>query len=695
MACWFRPRAEDDKKSLQESFLTQQLKYAREQTDKKSRDNHVLRRELGKLQEDLDSRSSSVREAREVVNAGTAELRAASLAHEMERSELHSEAAALRAALDDVSKESKARIAAVSSTGGSAEDRSKVPGLKFLLAPLELVSGTSGSSNEKAEAEAFAAQIGALEAALKASQQKIASGREGEAIWATERARLQAALMTEKELHADAVRSIQAHGADGTPHECMTEELKDLSSQLEQKEEDILTIQFDMVSLHNRLGDQAKLTAENADAFQTAAEELADKEEMLEKALQTQEDLMIEMRGLSEKLESKIKSLSEELDKSNSSLQVLQEQSKSALARVEADRDALHSELDRFRAEAASELTDLRQEVEAAAAERISALELELSTTRANAERTKKELQQQIEATLLQARELVEDELLEELKSWGDTFAERITIAAENTGTSADASPKVGPQRLPSFTRTWSQSFWKECSIVLQRCEAACAQATSKRLLTLEEQLAASAEKHQALEDQNVDLQSALDLSKLLEQQTKEQGQQAQAQLKDLRYGGYTDATSNGGYNSPNFKAAEPRMSRLAGKSTEELDHGADADESMTPFRKAPELRPSTERTASGSLEYLGASPDKVPEVLVSVELDLGAGKLATLNIAPWHTKSDFDEVVKAFLEEQRVRPIFAQSLVRYLVEVETHAEVFPVTAEASLSEIHSRYGHE
>ncbi|CAE7202083.1 unnamed protein product [Symbiodinium natans] len=71
----------------------------------------------------------------------------------------------------------------------------------------------------------------------------------------------------------------------------LQEELRNLSDCLAQKEEDLLNLQFSTADLHNRCDDQGALVVENADAFQKASEELAEKDEALEHALQMQQAL--------------------------------------------------------------------------------------------------------------------------------------------------------------------------------------------------------------------------------------------------------------------------------------------------------------------------------------------------------------------------------------------------------------------
>eukprot|EP00434_Breviolum_minutum_P041590 symbB.v1.2.036999.t1/scaffold5351.1/size28190/4 len=105
--------------------------------------------------------------------------------------------------------------------------------------------------------------------------------------------RLREELGRERELHREASRLL--HGLQGQRDEKvrdLQEELRNLSDGLAQKEEDMLNIQFSMAELQNRCLDQGVLVEENADAFQKASEELAEKEEALENAIQKQQELM-------------------------------------------------------------------------------------------------------------------------------------------------------------------------------------------------------------------------------------------------------------------------------------------------------------------------------------------------------------------------------------------------------------------
>ena len=63
---------------------------------------------------------------------------------------------------------------------------------------------------------------------------------------------------------------------------------------------------------------------ENADAFQKASEELAEKEEALENAIQKQQELIVQMNLASSELQAQVAQLSRELEVSKGSNERLQ-----------------------------------------------------------------------------------------------------------------------------------------------------------------------------------------------------------------------------------------------------------------------------------------------------------------------------------------------------------------------------------
>merc|ERR1712224_770418 len=83
------------------------------------------------------------------------------------------------------------------------------------------------------------------------------------------------------------------------------------------------------------------------------------------------------------------------------------------------------------------------------------------------------------------------------------------------------------------------------------------------------------------------------------------------------------------------------------------------------------------EALVSNVMQPEGACDAPMPSVLISVDVDLGMSR-ARLCVAPWHTGADLDALVKAFLDEHRVRSMFAPVLVQYVQDIEKQAEAFP-----------------
>jgi len=164
--------------------------------------------------------------------------------------------------------------------------------------------------------------------------------------------RLREELGRERELHREASRLL--HGLQGQRDEKvrdLQEELRNLSDGLAQKEEDMLNIQFSMAELQNRCLDQGVLVEENADAFQKASEELAEKEEALENAIQKQQELIAQMNLVSGELQGQVTQLTKELELSKAS----KEQVQAAVSRLEAEKSVLVAEVQQVRSKAATD----------------------------------------------------------------------------------------------------------------------------------------------------------------------------------------------------------------------------------------------------------------------------------------------------------------------------------------------------
>lgn len=375
-------------------------------------------------------------------------------------------------------------------------------------------------------------------------------------------------LLQERESHRETTMLLEAskerHARKFTD---LQQELKNVSAGLEQKEEDILSISFSMVELQNRLRDQGRLVMENADAFQIASEELADKDEALEKAVARQQELLKEMNSVSSELEAKVAKLTQELDGSKASYQALQEQTCSVIRSLEAHRDKLIEELQKTKLEAATEISLLKQ---------------------------------QLQVFQLGSRQASEDQ----------TSSAQAKIS--------DLSAKL------------------ELSRTLER------QAADK-LKEYKDSVQNIASRRPSLAEMPVSLRSPR-----------------------VSTGSRRLSLGEDGLASPR----SPLEREVSGSSVP-------ADEDSTPERKdGPAVVPA------------------VASVLIAVEIDLGPGiGRATLTVAPWQTRSDFDTIVTEFLSHHRVKPVFTQAVVHYLEDIEKQATTFPAMVQASLDEIYSHYG--
>lgn len=350
--------------------------------------------------------------------------------------------------------------------------------------------------------------------------------------------RLQSELSKERELHQEAEQLLQKH-RESRDHKVkeLQQELNSLGDGLEQKEADMLSIQFGMVELQNRLKDTDHLVVENADAFQKASEELAQREEELDNAMFHQKELVKERNSVAARLEGQVKQLSRELDH----FKALQAQDAAVAQRLETEKEALVSELQRTRSQAVAELSLCRDEGQ----------------------------QKELAAAQEQAR--LRDELRE---------VEAALHASAHHGAAACKVRTEGSidefEHLPALV------------------------------------------------------------------QNKDGG---------ARFA-YTSAHDGGFRDSPEHCAGLG------------VDH-----------KEGQLLTPA------------------VPNVLIAAEIELGSGSRATLTVAPWQTRSDFDGVVQEFLSSHRIKPVFEKAMVQYLEEIEREATTFPLMVKASLTEIYSRYG--
>jgi len=601
-ACLTRS-SQKEETSAPEEWLSQQLKCTREQLCKKSDFCDQLADRLRNLEESLTKRSSAEYQAREQLNATNAELRAASRAREQqeaEYAELRSLADNLKIEADGVrvrQAESEARLQsqATSACEAEAAKQAEVVALRQRLAQQEAAHRegkrlASGLERTPREEDAPTSPSDPRDKTKVARHQAAASAWEVEVLQQPEH---------ESEPHEEPSECmfVQLHEASGMvkhhrvggveQNRSLKQELVALSCNLEQKEDDILSIQFDMVALQNSVADQARLVSENADAFQQAAEELADKDEKLSDAIVRQEELVSQMNEVSGKLQEKVERLSQELDRSRSAYQALDEQNRAVVSGLETERDDLKLELQGLRAEASN-----------AASEKTS-----------------------LNAALQRLREDLEKQAQSQLPSCDMVAAEEELAASK--------------LREASLQQALSNE--------------------NLRTSELQDQLVTAGEGLNLADVQLSNLASALERAQFIERQAVERAQEYRTSLELHREFGKDD------FMKDDLGFPWPRG--------EDTDVSAISDESS-----------------------LGPPGDaRLSSVLLSVEMDLGFAT-ANLSIAPWQTRADFEAVVEDFLQEHKVRCIFAPAIVRYLEVVEANAVTFPARVSANLVDVYSRY---
>eukprot|EP00928_Gymnodinium_smaydae_P031163 TRINITY_DN22963_c0_g1_i1.p1 TRINITY_DN22963_c0_g1~~TRINITY_DN22963_c0_g1_i1.p1 ORF type:complete len:611 (+),score=192.70 TRINITY_DN22963_c0_g1_i1:44-1834(+) len=340
------------------NWLSQQLKLTRDQLDRKSGLCDQLAQQLRSTQAELESRTGVVREVRSLLGATNSELRAAALAASLEKDEHAEVVAALQRRVDELrsgevvcpAREAAAATDAVELHGqlaaGEAPVASSAPGS---FAHLETGSA-AGSHCDQLEPRSPVS----IRSVGQESQSELQRLRTELAKLQQQQALLQQDLRRERELHEEAVRLLQSSRlASNEKVTELNQELTNLSNGLEQREDDILNIQFGMVELQNRLSDQARLVVENANAFQVASEELADKEEELDLAKKRQDELLGEMEKVTSQMDSQVKKLSQELEGSRAAYKALDEQTRAVVSRLESERDGLAAELEKNRSRAA------------------------------------------------------------------------------------------------------------------------------------------------------------------------------------------------------------------------------------------------------------------------------------------------------------------------------------------------------
>jgi len=477
---------------------------------------------------------------------------------------------------------------------------------------------------------------------LKKSQETARAAEARAAQLAKENEELKEAVLRERELHDEAMRLLKAvrsrNDEDVTE---LQQELQDVASGLEQKEEEILSIQFDMVNLQSNLAEQVKLVSESAEAFKQASEELAQKDERLEQALEKEKELLARISSLQE-LQEKVSKLFEELDGSRAANKALEEQMNAKVNDLQADRDGLAAELARLRGEGVGASSSSSSSAAAAG-----------GVVGGAVEGANKKL-----IDLVLSSEFMTN-LGERLRTFPSP---RPAPTSADGGTAASSLPH---EELLSWLREdLGRRLAMHCPCPPSASSRPPASASDVQAAAScsEDEDSEHADKLLRCEARINELTRALERSRLVERQALERAQEYRTSLALYREFGHED-----------FLHAAPRSSY----------DGA---------FEIGDRQGSPNCSFEDEIDSPSAEVD-LPCTLMAINLDLGSGKTAILRVAPWHTRSDFEQVVSEFLAEHKVKPVFGPPLIRYLEQVEEEAFSFPLTVEANLGALYSQYG--
>ena len=109
------------------------------------------------------------------------------------------------------------------------------------------------------------------------------------------------ALQQERVLHKATRRLLHEQCLQNTAQAGkLQEEIQRVSGALEQKEEDLMVIQFDMADLQNRLTEQARTCEDSAKELKEGKAQLAERDKRLQAALGRQQEFTAQIEGASE-----------------------------------------------------------------------------------------------------------------------------------------------------------------------------------------------------------------------------------------------------------------------------------------------------------------------------------------------------------------------------------------------------------
>jgi hypothetical protein len=665
MLCWTRDQKPQDDG---DAWMAQQLRHMRDKLDIKNKLNDDLAMQLRKAERELED-FGDVRSSLASLNS---ELRITTAAHDVAREE----ASRLRQFLKVEEEACKAarENAALLLHEGDRCDSAELEHLQTLASALPK-GMTVYELREAIDALSALPEDMTVEDLAQAHQDALARIEA-----------LRVELEQEREVHNGTVQQLQRSRAQ--TDETVTE-LKMISDNLEQREEDFLTIQFEMVAWQNQFRDQVQLVMENADSFQWASEELADKDEKIEEALvqlgeqkSKQDELLAQMNNMSEQLHSKVAELTQEREGGRAACKAVEEQMTTVVSRLEKERDDLAVELEMIRTDSVSKTTRLEKDREALAADlekarkeltmctrTMAQMEKDRGTLAAELDRVRAEMQRRLEweadACERALSEPVKDAMWDSPLRSGPGSPKTPICAKKNQELEQMLhSEEVGLARLrarladtalspPLSDRTLGSAAKQNEPEQEPTGKEASAPVQDQQL---QEQLDVQAKKL-------TDLTAALERSRLLERQAWDRAEE------------YKSALMENGGGPDSFLVAAPR-----GISREE-----------TGMSIAQIIRESscTERLGNADGESVQLT---ISSILIAVQLSLPNAGAALLQVAPWQTRSDFHTVVEEFLEEHKLKNIFLESLVKYLEDAEDGASKFPVLLEAELTEVYSRY---
>ena len=207
-------------------------------------------------------------------------------------------------------------------------------------AALEEHSATAAVREQESEGRLKALQV-ELAASKRAASE--AQGREAAALSRIER--LEKTLREEREMQQEAMQLLEQHRVDGQEDQGeRDQELEHLSSELEQKESDIMEIHFDMVNLRNRLSDQATTLEQSQEELEKGRALVEEKEEKLQHAMKRQQEVVAQMNEATGRLQAQVSQLSNDLDCSKKAYQSLDEHTRAVIDRLEAQTEQLIAE---------------------------------------------------------------------------------------------------------------------------------------------------------------------------------------------------------------------------------------------------------------------------------------------------------------------------------------------------------------